>query len=333
MFSSPATPRCVLAIVVARIGDTLLCTPALRALKARWPDAELTVIAHARRGEVLEHLPFIDHLQGLSWLTHWRARLAFFVQPYDLALVFGDDQRHTKLALRLAKQVYAFNGTRQKPQPRLTLVNQPPDIPAVQARLSLLMPLGISTDALCLAYVLTDAEKRKAAAWRAKLGKPLVALQLHSFPTKAHRDWPLAHFARLIELLRAAYPGACFVMTGDAHARKSATTLVAKFGDCIISVAGELSLRETAAVLACCDLYVGVDTGPTHLAGAVGIPLVALYHAAYPGRNLAPQQHPCCRMIEHPATGSDASRDADMADIPPEQVWAAASELLAQRTS
>lgn len=333
MTDTAAKPRRILAIIVTRIGDTLLCTPALRALKARWPEAELTVIAHARRGEVLEHLPFIDHLQGLNWLTYWRARLAFFGQPYDLALVFGDDQGHTKLALRLAKQVYAFNGSRQTPQPRLTLVNQPPDIPATQARLSLLTPLGISTDALRLAYFLTEAEKRKAAAWRAKLGKPLVALQLHSFPTKAHRDWPLAHFVRLIELMHADYPAACFVITGDAHARKSAETLAAKFGECIVSVAGEMSLRETAAVLASCDLYIGVDTGPTHLAGAVGIPLVALYHAAYPGRNLVPQQHPCCRMIEHPATGSDASRDADMADIPPEQVWVAASQLLAQRTS
>lgn len=333
MTDTALKPLRILAIIVTRIGDTLLCTPALRAIKAHWPEAELTVIAHARRGEVLEHLPFIDHLQGLNWLTHWRARLAFFRQPYDLALVFGDDQRQTQLALRLSKQVYAFDGARQIPLPRLTLVKQPPEIAAVQARLSLLAPLGISSDELSLAYRLTDAEKRQAAAWRATLGKPLVALQLHSFPTKAHRDWPLAHFVRLIELLSADYSAACFVITGDAHARKSAETLAAKFGECIVSVAGELSLRETAAVLASCDLYVGVDTGPTHLAGAVGIPLVALYHAAYPGRNLAPQQHPCCRMIEHPATGSDASSDADMADISPEQVWAAASELLAQRTS
>lgn len=327
------TPRRILCLVVSRIGDTLLCTPALRALKERWPAAELTVIAHARRSEVLEHLPFIDHLQTLSVLTYCRASLAFINHPYDLAFVFGDDRDLTKLALRLAKQVYAFNGPRQTPQARLTLVNQPPQIPAVQARLSLLTPLGISTNELRLAYVLTDAEMREATAWRAKQGKPLVALQLHSFPTKAHRDWPLAHFARLIELLRIVYPGGCFVMTGDANARKSAETLAARFGDCIVNVAGELNLRETAAVLANCDLYVGVDTGPTHLAGAVGIPLVALYHAAYPGRNLAPQQHTCCRMIEHPATGSDASLDADMADISPEQVWAAASELLAQKTS
>lgn len=76
------------------------------------------------------------------------------------------------------------------------------------------------------------------------------------------------------------------------------------------------------------DLYVGVDTGPTHIAGALGIPMVALYHPAYPGRNLAPLQNPRCRVIEHPRTGSDSSADVNMADIPAEQVWQAASELL-----
>jgi heptosyltransferase-3 len=80
------------------------------------------------------------------------------------------------------------------------------------------------------------------------------------------------------------------------------------------------------------DLYIGVDTGPTHIAGALGIPMVALYHCAYPGRNLAPLQHPACAAIEHPLTGTSVDIAASMADIPVDAVVQAAMDLLARGT-
>jgi hypothetical protein len=57
--------------------------------------------------------------------------------------------------------------------------------------------------------------------------------------------------------------------------------------------------------------------------------MVALYHCSYPGRNLVPLDHPACRMIEHPATGSpDAGTERSMAEISVETVHRAAVDLL-----
>src|SRR5476651_1655818 len=56
----------ILVICVARVGDTLLATPALRALRAAVPRGSLTVLAHPKRRALLEHLPFIDHLGGIE---------------------------------------------------------------------------------------------------------------------------------------------------------------------------------------------------------------------------------------------------------------------------
>src|SRR6185369_3796248 len=61
----------VLVIAVARIGDTLLATPLLRALKAALPTGRLEVRAHPRRLDVLRHLPFIDRLSGLGKWAAW----------------------------------------------------------------------------------------------------------------------------------------------------------------------------------------------------------------------------------------------------------------------
>ena len=103
-------------------------------------------------------------------------------------------------------------------------------------------------------------------------------------------------------------------------------------GDRLVVAAGLLDLRRSAALIAQMDLYVGVDTGPTHIAGALGIPMVALYHCSYPGRNLVPLDHPACHMIEHPATGSpDAGTERSMAEIPVETVQRAVVDLLERR--
>ncbi|MCE9571511.1 MAG: hypothetical protein K8R10_16135, partial [Rhodocyclales bacterium] len=59
-------PRRILVINVSRIGDTLLATPAIRALAAAWPEASLDVLGHPNRVEVLEHLPFVRRVGSIS---------------------------------------------------------------------------------------------------------------------------------------------------------------------------------------------------------------------------------------------------------------------------
>ena len=151
-----------------------------------------------------------------------------------------------------------------------------------------------------------------------------------SFPTKAHRDWPVSRFQELIARIVATHAQARFLLLGDAAAAENAAPLLAAFPQHVALAAGRLSLRQSAALMAELDLYIGVDTGPTHIAGALGIPMVVLYHCAYPGRNLAPLQHPACIMIEHPLTGTSSATTAAMADIPVAAVWQAAMDLLAR---
>ena len=95
------------------------------------------------------------------------------------------------------------------------------------------------------------------------------------------------------------------------------------------SFAGKLSLRQTAAVLARMQLYIGVDTGPTHLAGALQVPMVALYHCLSPARAFAPLEHPALRTLQLPTPPEGCSTALSLRDIPLSAVVAAATELLA----
>ena len=348
----------VLVIIVARIGDTLLATPALRALKAAIPQGRLTVLAHPKRLEVLRHLPFIDVLDGIT-KTSAPARGWIGKNRYDVALVYGNDAALVRYALRASDGVIAFAQRDMALNRRLAHLVAEPIEPqhAVLHRLSLLAPLGLAADNLRLAslglaaedlrlaslglaaedlrlaYCVTAEERAWARRWldaQALSGRPLIGLQMASFPTKAHRDWPVSSFQELIGRIVATHAQARFLLLGDAATAAKAAPLLAANPRQVALAAGKLNLRQSAALMAELDLYIGVDTGPTHIAGALGIPMVALYHCAYPGRNLAPLQHPACIMIEHPLTGKSAATTAAMADIPVAAVWQAAMDLLAR---
>src|SRR6185503_15460294 len=127
----------ILVINVARIGDTLLTTPALRALAAKWPRARITFLGHPKRVEVMEHLPFLAATGGITkHRARWRGRLPG--ARWDLALVLGFDQELVAYALRVASHVVAFRQGNPRLDARLRHCVEPP---AAQSQHGALMQL------------------------------------------------------------------------------------------------------------------------------------------------------------------------------------------------
>lgn len=325
----------ILVINVARIGDTILAVPVLRALRAAHPAAEIVCLAHPKRLEVLSGLPHIDRWAAISKRSApFRGWLG---KGYDLALVFGREPALVRYALRAARRVVALpTGVPALDRRLHAVVADRGVVHAVHDRLRWLEPLGIAPASLRLDYRVTAAERRWADDWLAGLaagGRPLIGLQVASFPTKAYRNWPLANFRALGERLLAAHPGAAILIFGDRTDAGTAEALAAALGPPAHSLAGKLGLRETVALMARLDLYVGVDTGPTHLAGALGIPMVALYHCLHPGRFLAPLEHPAyLGVVEHPVSHAEASATHGMDAIAVDAVWAHVERALAGGT-
>jgi ADP-heptose:LPS heptosyltransferase len=90
---------------------------------------------------------------------------------------------------------------------------------------------------------------------------------------------------------------------------------------------GPLDLRGTAArcVIWTCT---SVDTGPTHLAAALEVPMIGLYHCFHRGRRFAPLGHKWLRIVDHPSPDNLCARDSNMADIAVNMVWKYVQELL-----
>lgn len=327
------------AIVVARIGDTLLATPALRALReACGANGHLTVYAHPRRVALLRELPFIDRLAAITKTSaRWFGR--FTAPRFDVAAVWGHDEPLVRYALRLARRVVALEQADNALNRRLFAAVKPADglLHAVADRMRIVRALGADAANLRLAYVVSRSEAEAAQATLAQLfPRPpatLVGIQPNSYPTKRYRDWPCEHFGALLERLFDREPAARVLIFGDSDSVETGRRLAERFPGKVVSVAGRMSLRESAALMARLDLYVGVDTGPTHLAGALDVPIVALYHCRHRGTWLAPLQHPALTVIEHPAGDAECHEGRTMAEIPVERVWNAVLERLDARRS
>jgi heptosyltransferase-3 len=331
-------PRHVLVINVSRIGDTLLATPAIRALAAAWPEASVDVLGHPNRIEVLEHLPFVRRVGAISKKSApFRGWLDRFAKLYDLALVYGHDEALVDYALRVAQRVAAFRQASERINARLAVRVEPSAFQsdhAVPLLLRLPAALGVPPTGMRLSYAVTDAEQAWAAATLARdlptEATPIVGLQVASFPTKAYRDWPIESFMELCKRIRGNWPQAHFLIFGGGEEQQRTAALKAQLGPAATVYAGRLSLRQTGALMSQLDLYIGVDTGPTHLMSAFDIPLVGLYHGFSRSELIAPLEHPCFFPVDHPLAGPGCSTEVSMADITVDRVWQAVRQALTE---
>lgn len=326
----------ILAINVTRIGDTLLTTPSLRAIAAAHPDAKLTFLGHPKRAEVMRHLPYLSKVGSITKTSApWRGHLGG--KRYDLAFVFGFDEALVAYALRVAKRVVAFRQKSEALNRRLYRIAEPIDpmsLHAVDYLLTLPAAAGIAPSGRHLDYVVTPGEARWAREQLAQtLPSPcqaLIGLQVASFPTRAYRDWPLEHFSELTGRIRAALPHVHFLIFGGSEEKVKTEQLATHLGAAATQHAGQLTLRQTGALMNELDLYIGVDTGPTHMMGALHRPLIALYHGHAPSRRLRPLDHPCARIVDHPRPESESTPETPMAEISVDCVWQAVQQTLAE---
>jgi heptosyltransferase-3 len=326
-------PRRILVIAVARIGDTLLITPALRALATRWPDAAITFLAHPKRFEIAQNLPFLAVVGAIDkHRALWRGWLPG--RDFDLALVYGFDRPLISYALRVARQVVAFRQGQLALDTRLARCVEHPVAQsehAVSMRLALTRALGVPDAGLRLSYMVTPAERSSARDLLAARGlegtKPLIGLQVRAFPTKAWRDWPIEHFAALCQRILERWPAAHFLLFGGSDDQKRVHELAVRLPGRTTSLAGVLALRESAALMAQLHLFIGLDSGPTHIANGLDVPLIGLYHCLTPSWTIGPLERPHSYVVDHPHSHG-CSEQTPMAEIDVDAVWDAVCKAL-----
>ncbi|MBF0428618.1 MAG: glycosyltransferase family 9 protein [Magnetococcales bacterium] len=322
-----------LFIHVTRIGDSLFATPAMRAIAETYPGARIDVLGHPKRAEVFENIPFIQNIGQVTPKTAWmRGRLRS--HTYDWAFVYGFDEPLVSLGLRLATQTVAFRQRNEKLNQQLTHLVEPPPFQsehAIKQLLRLPASMGATTENLRIAYATTPQEQKNAQRVLGDFAHgtgPLIGMQPCSFPTKSYRDWPISHFQELCLKIAQHWPTARFVIFGGPDDRPKTQPLADSLQNKALHLTGKLSLRQTGAVMPFLQLYLGVDTGLTHMMRALDTPMVLLYHCLSLPDQTGPLQHPHCQFLTLSPGNRPCNQTLSLGEITVETAFAAVKGML-----
>lgn len=291
------TPARVLCLRLERLGDLLMTLPALAALRAALPEARVDLVVGSWNRDIAAAIPGIDTIETLdaAWLAReghglgtvalarkaarWRRR------RYDLALNFEPDIRsHTVLAAAGAARTAGFESGGGGAFLDVALDHDPAahtaDNTVRLVRRALDLEDGPTPTA---GLAIPDASRTEAARLLEPLGARL-RIGVHAGGGRAIKQWPESRFREVAARL-IAERSAAIVLTGTAAEQAQAATVREGLPrERVLDLSQGVSLLTVAAVVQQLDLFVSGDTGPMHLAHAVGTPIVAVFGPSDPAR-------------------------------------------------
>lgn len=265
------------------IGDAVMTTPALTALRAQFPDAEIVMLANPLVAELFQFHPSVDRVMIYDRKGYHRGAAGFIrivkelrSQRFDAAILL---QNAIEAALLTAcagiprRAGYTTDGRR-------LLLNYPVTVTAQDKRMhhtdyycQLLNRLGVSDGDGQLCLSCTDEEK----SWAETVleSDNVIAINPGAAYGSAKR-WLPDRFAEVADTLATRYD-AKIVLTGGPGEREIGCDIAAAMSSTSINMVGKTSVRQMMALLSHSRLLVSNDSGPMHVASAFDIPIVAVF--------------------------------------------------------
>ncbi len=347
--------RHVLCVRLDALGDVLMTTPALRAVKQALPGRRVTLLTSAGGAAIAGMLADVDHTLTYEapWMKasmpranpeaekHLLERLR--AERFDAAIiftVFSQNPLPAALMCYLAGIPLRLAHCRENPYQLLTdwVAETEPEAQLrheVRRQLDLVATVGCRTvdERLALALSPRDVatvKQRLAAIGLAPKERWIV---VHPGASAASRRYPPELYAEAVERLATEHHVG-IVFTGSRAEAPLVETIRARLTVPSTSFAGELTLGELAALIAAASLLLTNNTGPAHMAAALATPVVDLYALTNPQH--APWQVPQ-RLLYHDVPCKFCFRSVCPLEhhdclrrVPPERVAAAVIDLLAE---
>jgi lipopolysaccharide heptosyltransferase II len=351
----PAPTR-VLLVRLERIGDLLMTHAAIVRARALWPEATIDLAVGSWNAPLAAMMPEVSRVltvdvpwlaregTGHAWPALIRTARSWRTGRYDLAINFEPDIRSNALAWLSGATRRAGFWTGGGGRLLTTALAFDPHAHVADNAARLLdavSPTGIGQPVPTSRLVPDDAQRAAAARILSGVSPGQRLVGLHVSGGRQSKQWHLDRFADVGRTLADA-ESCALVLTGSAGDRPLVDTVRAALGNVpVVDTAGHLTLPETAALLARLDVLVTGDTGPMHLASAVGTPVVALFGPSDPRRygprggpsSILRVQLPCspCGQVRLPPERCRGHVPDCMDGISVEVVVAAARELLGSR--
>ena len=295
-----AKARRILVVQPDLIGDVLMTTPFLRELRENAPDASITLVTDKIAYNLVELCPHVDRFVSVDskgWQLRFRwkfARNAFLLccgdllwQKYDLVVFphWGTDHYYASIICYLSgaktrvaysEQVCEEKRHANKNYDRLfTHLFQGFPTTSVshesENSLSLISFMGGSIKNALPEMWIDDFDRQAALSLVGKRKANSLRVAVCLGASHARKRWPVEFYQQVMDQISKKHD-VQFVVVGSKAEIILARQLKGDFVDCV----GKTSLRECAAVMETCDVYLGNDTAPMHIAAAMGLAIVAI---------------------------------------------------------
>jgi lipopolysaccharide heptosyltransferase I len=338
-------PR-ILIIRLGAIGDVVRVVPALHSLRDAFPHAQIDWAIERRASDVIDSHPCLDQVfvfeRGPRFIestrAFWRYCRALRANHYDIVIDFhGILKSGIITAVSGAPDRYGFARPRSREGSSLA-INHRADLGVkalnrVEENLRLAELLAPRRQSLDVSFHVSPEVREQVEDYAFSTfesGKLLVLI--HAPVDRREKRWPVEHFARLADMLQGDGrfevvltwgPGQLeYVLQIVEHSRRKP------------HVAPEMaSLKHLMWLCHCADLFFGVDTGPMHIASAMGTPVVAIFGGTDPRRH-APLFSPSLVLTAEQFDGGRVdgiAGEEKLRRIPPEGAYDACVRLAAGR--
>lgn len=289
----------ILLLQLKRIGDLIVTTPAIAALRQKFPGAHITLVVS---GECAALTPAITGVNRIHVVSRSAGDVSLFLdiarQQFDYCIDFTRNDRSALLTfLSRARKRIVSQRIQVKARLRSRVYNEfvphrMRDMPTLEYNLALIEPLGISDASHDLHLDLPTASRDQAAALLRESGITGDFIIFHPGSARSEKFWEANRWAEVIGQTLSKWPVTA-VLTGG-----SSPPELAHIGEIkshskqpVVDLAGETDLLTLAALIGQATLLVTVDSAPMHFAAATGTPQVVLFGPTNPF-HWRPQQSP-----------------------------------------
>lgn len=288
----------ILIIRLDRIGDVVLSTPVIKALRDAYPDAHIAMMVRPYAREIVEGNPFLDEVivydkegshKGIAGNLRFARELG--EKKFDIAIILHPTSR-THMIARLAgipervgyDRKAGFLLTKKVPHTKQFGMKH-----EIDYALDLLRYIGIEPKDRTLYMPVNDASERKIEGLLAENGVKGsdILVAINPGASCASKRWGIKNFAEVANGLADRYGARIAVISGavDKHFADELASSVSKGA---INLAGRTGIGDVASLLRRCRLFISNDSGPVHIGCAVGTPVIAIFGRS--DRGLSPER-------------------------------------------
>jgi ADP-heptose:LPS heptosyltransferase len=326
----------ILVVSTTGMGDSLWGTPALRALKKAFPDADIHFLISPHWKDLFAENPNIDKIFTYSpkWFKQPLVGLRLLRTRYDHVLIFHANKDITRFLpwLRYRSLLAHQNSSWIQEENRVRMEGEGV-VHGIQRRLVLIAKIGVDSDGGQMEIFFNDAERNIAKTFLKKTSlSPKNYIYINIGASGAHRRWPEDRFLKLAEriLQRTEYK---IVLGGGPGEKQHIHEMMEALNSdrCRDSIG--IPLKPDSYVISQARLLITCDTGPMHVGFALKTPIVALFGPYNPcGTGPFDLANNLCSII-HPSGKKEFSPDTDneggdLKKIDVETVWDAVQEAL-----